>query len=148
MRGEFLPQTGGWMFIGDLAGDCQLHFGSSLGAAEEFKTGIDEFGALTHPDNPPVTLASGTKNLRVDAFAVVANEDVKISGVVLDLDLDAGGAGVKEGVDDSLAGDTASLVADGWMQGAGLSLNDDAEGGMGAGGQRGGKLLRDTRQEL
>ena len=135
------------MAVGDVAGDGKLDFGARFGPAEELEGSADAVGALAHPDKSPMAFASGTHDLGIDTDAVVAEEDVEVAGSVLNLDLDACGAGMKECVDDGLAADAADLVENDGMKNAGLSLHNDAEGWVGCVGLR-RQVLRNPGVEL
>jgi hypothetical protein len=74
-----------------------------------------------------VAFAAGLEDVVVNAATVVADEDAQLSWGVFEFDFDTAGAGVPEGIQESLAADGIDFVANGWMQRLRVAFHDDVK---------------------
>src|SRR6516165_3087258 len=83
----------------------KIDFGTGARAAPQRESGANPFGALPHAREPPVPVASGFHDLRIDAPAVVAHEHAESARAILDFELDSPGLRMAVRVDDGLTAD-------------------------------------------
>ena len=105
-----------------------MDFGAGAGLAPDAELRADGCGAFAHSQEAPVRTAVRRQSVRMESGAVVANHDAQLRGrEILQLDFDAGGAGMAEGVEQGFAGNPIDLVLNSRVERCGTSEHGDAE---------------------
>src|SRR5258705_8681221 len=111
----------------DLTGHGQFNLRSSSCTAPYPELRPDLFRSLAHTGKTPVPIASCAQHLRIDAASVVTDENAKVAGRIVNLNLNLACARVAERIDQGFAANAAHLVANPGMQCSGQALHDDAK---------------------
>jgi hypothetical protein len=107
--------------------DAQLDFGSTGGAAPDFDFGAYSFGPFADAGKAPMPVSSGLQNFRVDAAAVIADQNPQLTIRVFEFDFDAAGLRVVEGIGQSLATDTVDFITNNRVQGTRLAFDNQTK---------------------
>jgi len=106
---ESLSRT---LSVRDRSRKAQFHLGADVRPTPDGQCPAKQFGALAHAGQTVVACAAAVgKHRRLDALAIVAHPQSKLTHVVADLDFDSRGASVLKRVPQRLAGNPVHLVA-------------------------------------
>src|SRR5579872_322479 len=111
----------------DLAGHGQFNLGSSSCTAPYPELRPDLFRSLPHAGKSPMPIASGAQHLRIDPATVVTNQNAKIAGGVVNLNVNPARARMAESIYQGFAANAVYLVANHGMQCPGHAFRDDAK---------------------
>src|SRR5216683_813669 len=84
----FFQNSAGWWRSpeGDMAGDGHLDTGASFHPAPNAELRADSLGPFPHPGQAPMSFPAGAQDLRIDATAIVGNDQPEMPVRVFDLD--------------------------------------------------------------
>src|SRR5216684_1297780 len=99
-----------------MARDRQLNLRAVGCAAPNMESSPNGLRALTHSRQPPVSFASGLKDLGVHSATVIANENAEALNRIRELDFDAARAGVAKCIYERFTTDPVDFIPDDRVQ--------------------------------
>src|SRR5580704_13504020 len=115
-------------FVSDGGGNSQFNFRTRSGFAPEFQLRAEVFRTFTDSGKPPVSGASAlARDFRVDALAIIADEQAKQTVFVPYLGLDIARVCVQKGISQQFAGDPVGLDLEDRRQGSPRPLHGHTE---------------------
>jgi hypothetical protein len=98
---------------GNPAGNGKLKLSTCRRTAKNLQPGSDEMRPFPHSRESPVSVPAGLEYVRVDSAAIVAHQEAKLIGAILQLDVDVTRPRMAKSVDQRLPANPVHLIARG-----------------------------------